>query len=111
MDPEEYADHLHLLAAKARRARRREHANFDPRRLHAFYDAQGWPEPSTLDMFRQVIKAYRHSCHAGCCTWPRYVKRMDRRQDRHQAKMALAKRCDNLRRKTNYASEADWKGT
>jgi len=111
MNEEEFEEWDYVLHQKGRRARRRElDAALEPGHLRAWYDKQGWPRPDT-STFRQLQRAYRHSCHAGCCAWASYVKRADRRQDRHQVRMSLLKGYRAHRRKVGWMSEAGYKGT
>lgn len=95
---------------RIKRIKRRQHdALLDNGHLRAHYAHQNWPHPDA-QTYNQLIRAYRHSCHAGCCRWSYYVKRADRRQDRHQVRMMLAKHWSAERRRINYFSEASYKG-
>jgi hypothetical protein len=90
MDDIDDSDYLYLVHKKAKRSRRRElEASREPGHLRKWFAAQDNPSISDEqgnDVFRQLLRSHRHSCHAACCAIERYVKRYDRRKDRHEAK-------------------------
>lgn len=96
---------------KAQRAKRRAaDATREPGHLRAWYARQDWPRPDAAT-FNQLKRAMRGSCHAGCCRMASYLNRADRRQSRHQTRMALATGYAAYRRKSSRVSEAGYKGT
>lgn len=93
MDLDEHEEYLRLTALKAKRARRRElEARMEVGHLKAWFHAQDWPEPTSLDMFRRLMRAYRHSCHAPCCAAQHWERRHATKSERRRARMALRKR-------------------
>lgn len=90
------ADYLRLLSDKGKRSRRRElEAVREPSHLLKYFEAQqlhlNYVSTREVGLFRQFMRAYRHSCHAACCAVDAYMKRNERRQDRHRIRQELRK--------------------
>lgn len=89
-------DYLTLLHDKGKRSRRRElEAVRESGHLLKWYAAQdlhlNYVSTRETGLFRQFMRAYRHSCHAACCACDAYVKRHERRRDRHRVRVELSR--------------------
>ncbi len=95
LEPDE-DDYLHFLRDKERRSRRRAfEATREPGRLRVWFQEQGNPgladELSTVT-FRQLMRSYKHSCHAAGCVIDAYEKRRRNRVQRREIKMELKRK-------------------
>lgn len=97
MDREDIDTWTELATNKGRRARRRE--------LEAVRESghlRRWLADRNLylndvsgretGLFRQFMRAYRHSCHAACCAVEKYEKHRTARRARYAARQELRKR-------------------
>lgn len=90
---DEHDDYDTLIRDKGRRARRRElEATREPGHLHKWFERQGWPEwydGQHDDVWRQIMRSFKHSCHSACCAIDQYFKRHDNRVSRQKMRQEL----------------------
>jgi hypothetical protein len=94
-------EYLYFLRDKARRARRRMfEATREPGHLRAWFQKQGNPGPGDelgTVTFRQLMRSYKHGCHAACCVIDAYEKRHRNRVQRREIKIAPKRRAEEIR--------------